>query len=513
MFKARWYQDTAHQRSIDILDAGGHPLILLATGTGKTEVAGMLAATFNSQGKNMLFLAHRGFLLDQADTKISRHAGERPQREQGSMRAIWGYGNITASVQTLKGKRLRDIEPKSIDYIVVDECHRSTSVTYQNIFEHFSNAQRIGLTATGDRPDGKSLCPTFSDIALQYSLSQAIKEGFLSRITGKRVKDFDIDLSGLTVSNGDFSSEDEIGDVIEKYLTPIAENIQKELVNRKKVLLFMPNVHSSKLLSETMQALGMSADYVSGERKDNEFVLAKFKSGQIKYLCSCMLLSEGYDEPAIDCVVMLRPTLSRIFYSQAVGRGTRLSDGKKDLLLLEFTFNSERHQLVTAYELLADNFNEEMVNEARSRSEDDGDFLEELEEVERTFYNVSNIVNRSCSKDYQFDCFNPLDIGALLEVDVNNETEAWFNGTLLTGMITVKQKEILNRYMINTDGMTKATASELLKKLTKQKIYPAQGLVSDKQLGFLNRLYDRRMPDNLTRAAASILITKKLHER
>lgn len=507
MFEPRKYQTTAYRRTLEITKNGGHSLIILATGTGKTEVAGMLTKTFNKQGKNVLFIAHRGLLLDQADNKLLKHTKVHPMREQGKLRADWGSCNITASIQTLKGQRLRDIDPKSIDVIIVDECHRSTAKTYQDVFEHFKDAVRIGLTATADRSDSKSLFPIFTEIALQYSLSKAIRENYLCRLTGKKVEGFDIDLNGLKISNGDFSNEDEIGDLIEKYLAPISENIKKETVERSKVLLFMPNVHSSKLIAETMQKIGLNADYVSGDRKDNNIVLSRFKAGEIKYLASCMLLIEGYDEPAIDCVVMLRPTSSRVMYSQAVGRGTRLSPGKTDLLLLEFTYNSETLNLVTAYELLEDAYDERMIEEAKKRPSSDIDFLDELENIEKTFYSIDNIMERAVSKDFTFNNFNPVDISAMLDID--NEVDAWFHGKKLDGEITPKQKELLDRYMIDTSGLNKATASRILSRLIDNGNFPHSGGVTNSQLNYLSSLCHKKMPDNLTKAAASLLISEK----
>ena len=508
MFTPRDYQDIAYQRCGKILGAGGNPLAIMATGSGKTHVAGMLCEKMLPKGRRALFLAHRGFLLDQADQKILQHTGIHPHREQAGQTADWGkHPFITGSVQTLQNGRLAQIPKDAVHYIFVDECHRSVAPTYQNIFDHFDKAQRIGLTATADRPDNKPLFPIFSEIAIQYSLSKAIRDSHLCRIIGRKVRNFEIDLSEIRVAGNDYS-DDDVAHIIEEYLVPISHNVVKETKDRKKVLMFMPDVESSMLIAETMEKMGYAAEYVSGERNDNDVVLAKFHSGEIKYLASCMLLVEGYDEPAIDCVVMLRPTLSRIVFSQGVGRGTRKHEDKENLLLLEFTYNSNKHKLVTAYELMGETLSTRIVDEAEKNDHQDVDFITALEEAHESHFSIAGIVARACTSEYDFQSFNPLEIGDLVDADLDSGTKAWFEGKELKGSITGKQDELLHRYMIKTENMTKAQASSLISALQKDKYAFMRGESSLPQLNYLRSLYPgQHFPENMTKAAASLLIT------
>jgi len=503
MFKPRYYQEISCENVLNAINNDQHPILILATGTGKTEVAAMVISKLNQKKKKVLFIAHRGFLLTQAEDKIYKHTDRYPYREQGKQRASWGCGNVTASVQTIKGKRLFDIPKEAVDVIIIDECHRATAKTYQDIFEHFSHAKRIGLTATADRPDKVSLYPTFTTIAYQYTLHKAIMDGFLCRIKGRRVKDFNIDLSSLKTNEKDFD-DDELGTIIEKYLVPIANNIEKETQDRNKVLLFMPNVHSSKLIAETMREMKLKADCVFGDRDDNEHVLAQFSAGNIKYLASNNLLIEGYDEPSIDCVVMLRPTKSRIVFSQAVGRGTRLFQGKDYLRLLEFTYNSDEHDLVSSYELLEDNFDKKFIEEAKTL-DPDGDLVEAIEEIKERFYSIDSIVGRAERKGYEFESFDPLEINSMLDIE-NTDSEAWFQGKKLEGQITEKQRELLTRYMIDTSEIDKSKASNVIDKIMSKNILPLNGMATESQKAYIKRLTGH-CPGNITKAAAGLIIT------
>lgn len=515
-FIPRQYQSDSFNETMKYLMKGMSSINIMATGTGKTHVIGMLVEeTLKRHGK-VLVLAHNGLLLNQADAKIYSHASLYPEREQAKMRASHSAQVVTASVASLQGARLARFPKDHFDMIIIDECHRSVAKTYMNIFEHFNSARRVGFTATADRPDEKSLSHIYDAVAYEYSLAQAIKDKHLCSITGRKVDSFEMDLSELKLSGGDFS-EKELEEVIEKFLVPISTNLLKETEDRNKVLLFMPDVKASELIAETLTELGYPCGCVSGKQSNNknDDELAMFHSGEYKYMASCQKLVEGYDEPAIDCVVMLRPTLSRIVYSQAVGRGTRPHETKENLLLLEFTFNSKNHRLVSSFELTGGTFDERIVlaaQEAAEASSDDVDILEYLEEIQGEFYSVSKVLARANPEDYEFIDFDPVGLGDLLQMDLHSQTDAWFQGEQLQGPATDKQRDILKRFMIDAAGMDKAECSKVISGLFETETPMYKGPASPAQIRLLDNMLGQKCPANMTKAMASLLIQKKKEE-
>ena len=510
----RYYQEEAIKADLDICSEGQSPLTLMATGTGKTVVMANVVKDLVSNGKRVLIMAHRGLLLDQISKELMDWTNQPAAREQSNEYANWNSSVILSTPQTLRGARLAK-KPKGVDAIVIDECHRSVTQSMMDLYDHFDDPMKLGYTATADRPDGKGLSDVFDKIAYQYSLARGVKDGFLSKIIGRRVTDMEIDLSGLRVKMGDYSDGD-LGNILEDLLIPIAHNVVKECKDRKKVLIFLPTVDSSDHLARVLNEMGEEADYVSGEKgKGNGPVLARFRSGGIRFLCSCQLVVEGYDEPGIDTIVMLRPTLSRIVYSQAIGRGTRLSPGKDHCLLVEFTYNSNKHKLVSPYELMGDNLSERVVDRAEGLALDgDIDFLAILEEANQHQFDIKDILSRAIPANYTFKSFNPLDVGDMLNVTLDKESEVWFQGRKLSGQPTPKQLDILSRFMIDTTGLTKSTASTLIGGIKDQQIIPAIGYASNKQVGFLRHLYPgQNFPPGLTKAMAGVLITKALEDK
>ncbi len=490
---------------------GESPLVIMATGTGKTRVIAE-TADWMKQART-LTLAHRGLLLDQIQAAMLQWSDLKSEREQSKRWADWDHHTIVSTPNTLRGDRLLK-KPQNIHGILIDEAHRAPTPLMKAIYEHFNNPLRFGFTATADRPDGTPLFPIFTKIAYQYSLAQGIKDGYLCKIIGRRVQDMEIDLSNLRTIGADFSDSD-VAEVLEKDLVSIAHNIIKECADRKKVLIFMPNVASSEHLARILCELGESASFVAGGRENGD-TFARFHSGELKYMAACQLVIEGYDEPEIDTIVMLRPTLSRILYSQAIGRGTRIANGKDDCLLLEFTYNSNKHKLVSPFELLGDAMSERVVERAiNENTGDEIDFMEALDETVLGQYDVQAIVQRALKRDFEFEFFNPLDIGDLVNLDLDIESDVWFNGYQLEGDVSRGQKDYLDRFNIGTDGLSKAQASNLIGELKKKEIYSSTGPVSFSQLGYLNQLYpNAEFPPFMTKMAASLLISaakEKVH--
>lgn len=319
-------------------------LLVLPTGCGKTIVFCKLTERQVERGNRVLIMAHRGELLDQAADKLLKSTGLRCAVEKADSSCLGSWFRVVVgSVQTLmREKRLDQFEPDYFDTIIVDEAHHCISDSYLRVLEHFSKAKVLGVTATPDRGDMRNLGQFFESLAYEYSLPRAIREGYLSPIKALTIP-LKLDLSGVGIQSGDFKAGD-LGNALDPYLESIADEMLIHCADRKTVV-FLPLVATSQKFRDILNAKGFRAAEVNGGSEDRAEVLADFDSGKYNVLCNSMLLTEGWDCPSVDCVVVLRPTKVRGLYCQMVGRGTRLAEGKDHLLLLDFLWHTERHEL------------------------------------------------------------------------------------------------------------------------------------------------------------------------
>ncbi len=345
MVELRPYQNEAKTAVFVQWDKGTKKtLLVLPTGTGKTVVFAKIAEACVRQGRRVLILAHRGELLEQAADKIWKTTGLKCALEKAESTCLGSWYRITVgSVQSLmRPKRLSQFPPDYFDSIIIDEAHHCLSDGYQRVLEYFSGANVLGVTATPDRGDMRNLGQYFESLAYEYTLPAAIRDGYLSPIKALTIP-LKLDLSGVGVQSGDFKAGD-LGTALDPYLHSIAEEMVKHCKGRKTVV-FLPLVKTSQKFRDILNEKGFSAAEVNGESADRKEILRDFDAGKYNVLCNSMLLTEGWDCPSVDCVVVLRPTKVRSLYSQMVGRGTRLSPGKEFLLLLDFLWHTERHEL------------------------------------------------------------------------------------------------------------------------------------------------------------------------
>lgn len=328
-------------------------LLVLPTGCGKTIVFSKIIEDQVREGKRVLVLAHRSELLDQASDKLKTATGLGTALEKAENTSIgsW-YRVVVGSVQTMqREKRLSQFPPDWFDVIVVDEAHHAISDGYQKVLNYFKDSEVLGVTATPDRGDMKNLGSYFDSLAYEYSLVQAIQEGYLSKIKALTIP-LSLDLSNVSMSAGDFKASD-VGTALDPYLEQIADEMVKQCADRKTVV-FLPLVKTSQKFRDILNAKGFRAAEVNGESKDRAEILEDFEKDRYNVLCNSMLLTEGWDCPSVDCVVVLRPTKVRALYSQMVGRGTRLHPGKEELLLLDFLWHTERHELCRPAHLICE---------------------------------------------------------------------------------------------------------------------------------------------------------------
>lgn len=350
----RPYQQAAREAVHAEWDTGrSRTLLVLPTGTGKTVVFARLAEDCVRAGLRVLILAHRGELLAQAAEKLYAATGLRCAVEKAEQTARGAFERVTVgSVQSLcRPDRLARFAPEHFGAIIIDEAHHAISDSYLRILEHFPDARVLGVTATPDRGDLKNLGSVFDSLAYEYSLPRAIADGFLCPIQALTIP-LKLDIGGVAVTAGDFNAG-QLGSALDPYLEKIAAEMTAACAGRRTVA-FLPMVDTSKKFCGILNAHGLRAAEVNGQSPDRAEILAGFAAGSYDVLCNSMLLTEGWDCPAADCVVVLRPTKSRALYSQMVGRGTRLCPerGKRNLLLLDFLWLTERHELCHPADLI-----------------------------------------------------------------------------------------------------------------------------------------------------------------
>lgn len=341
----RPYQQEAHDSILEKWEAGTDKLLLvLPTGCGKTIVFAAVTNDRVKQGSRVLILAHRGELLEQAADKLAKSTGLGAALEKADSSCFGSWFRVVVgSVQSMmRDTRLDKFPEDYFTTIIIDEAHHCISDSYQKVLRHFPKAKVLGVTATPDRGDMRDLGTYFEQIAYEYTLPEAIREGYLCPIKALTIP-LKIDISQVGISQGDFKAG-EVGTALDPYLEQIATEMETFCKDRKTVV-FLPLIKTSQKFRDILVSHGFLAAEVNGTSEDRTEILRDFDEGSYNVLCNSMLLTEGWDCPSVDCIIVLRPTKIRSLYAQMVGRGTRLFHGKKSLLLLDFLWLTDRHDL------------------------------------------------------------------------------------------------------------------------------------------------------------------------
>lgn len=378
----RPYQEDARRAVEDTwINGTKRTLLVLPTGCGKTIVFAKIAEDMVRKGNRVLILAHRSELLQQAADKIQKATGLICSVEKAEETSVGSWYMITTgSIQTMQREsRLNKFDKEHFPVIIVDEAHHCISAGYQKVLQYFEKSMVLGVTATPDRGDMRNLGEYFETLAYEYTLPKAIKEGYLTPIKALTVP-LSIDISQVGMQSGDFSSG-EVGNALDPYLEQIANEMIQYCKDRKTVI-FLPLVKTSQKFTEILNSKGFHAAEVNGNSEDREEVLRDFDKGKYNVLCNSMLLTEGWDCPSVDCVIVLRPTKVRALYSQMVGRGTRLYPGKEELLLIDFLWHTERHELCHPANLICEDA--EVAKKLTKNLEDKAGVAIDLEEAEKT---------------------------------------------------------------------------------------------------------------------------------
>ena len=438
------------------------------------------------QNKRVLILAHREELLDQASDKLFKSTGLITAKEKANETCL-GKWNMVAvgSVQSLQNpKRLEKFSKDYFDVIVIDEAHHSLSNSYRRIIDYFDKAQILGVTATPDRGDNQKLGKIFESVAYEYSLAKAIKSGYLSKIMVQTVP-LEIDLKGLTVSAGDYSASS-CGTALDPYLDQIADKMLEYCKNRK-TLVFLPLIETSKKFTKLLNEKGFKAHEINGNSEDRQETLGKFSRGEYNVLTNSMLLTEGYDEPSIDCVIMLRPTKIRSLYSQVIGRGTRLFEGKKELLVLDFLWLTDRLDLCRPANIVCKT--QEVAKKLTDNINDDGGMVDLLEGEIKAEKDVLQEREEALAKQLKEMRKKKSKLVDPLQYEMSIQDEDLANYIPNIGWeqapASKKQIETLKKLGIFADeGMCSGKAKLLLDKMSNRRL---AGLCTPKQIRLLER--------------------------
>lgn len=327
-------------------------LLVLPTGAGKTVCFSALAHRRLQRGERSLILAHREELIEQAVAKLKAATGVKADVEKAERWASLDAPVVVASVQTLRGDRLARWPRDHFGQIIADEAHHSISSSWQQVLNHFDgHADVLGVTATPDRGDKRNLGTYYENVAYEIGLFDLIKQGFLSRIVIKSIP-LQIDLSRVQQTSGDYDAN-QLGDALTPYLGAIARAICENAPFPRRTLAFLPLIKTSLDFVAACRKEGLVAEHIDGYDDQRDTKKQRFAAGEFDLLSNAMLLTEGFDDPGIDCIVNLRPTRSRSLYSQIVGRGTRIADGKENLLLLDFLWAHQRMNLIRPAHLVS----------------------------------------------------------------------------------------------------------------------------------------------------------------
>lgn len=345
-------------------------LVSMPTGTGKTWIFVFAIYSARANGLRCLVLVNTDELLDQTVEKL-RKVGVDPGVIKGSKNE-WSRDVVVASVQTLsRASRLYNLPPNHFGLIITDEAHYANAPSYQRVLWYFADAWHLGVTATPFRGDKKSLAGAgWNTVSYVYTMQQAIKEKWLAPVRFERVNT-GVELKGLTKSGATLTSEKDFNaKALSKLINTDARNnaivdaaISKLVVANgpfnkrlRRTIAFCADVDHSICLANAFRRRGIEAYAVYGSMKTKHraAIVKAHKMGRYPILTNCNILTTGYDDPAIEGIIMARPTESKVLYLQCLGRGLRLSPetGKADCVALDVVDVAKKHAMTIGAELI-----------------------------------------------------------------------------------------------------------------------------------------------------------------
>lgn len=502
---ARWYQEEACDAVWAGFEEFRSQLLVMATGTGKTFVFSALARRWLKEGRgNVLVLANRNELVQQGKAHLERVCGVPCEIDQADQAASRKARLVMASIDTIKQKHRLDRYGKDhFSLIIPDEAHHFCDNTYMRPLDFFADAKVVGVTATPDRSDEKALGKSFESVSYCFDILQGIEAGYLVPIEGRQIELGEIVLDGIKDVAGDFAK----GQLDEVMVRAVEGIVSKtlELEPRRQAIGFFPGVKSAEYATERFNALDPgSTGFISAKTEENERsrITSEYKSGKLRRLMNVGIAIEGFDAPATSLILQGRPTKSRMFYAQSVGRGGRVLPGivdslpgrdgsaarraaiaasaKPTLLVFDFVGNATKHALITPEDLLGGDYSDEEVALAKKRKAPGGDVLKALAEARAELARVAAAVRSKVTASVR--SFNPF---AVLDVDLASTTRDDVRWGRLPP--TEKQLESLTKMKVPLDALKKLSQREAKVLLAERNKRHDAGLATYAQLAQLKR--------------------------
>ena len=366
--KARPYQDAARAAVRDAWAAkDGHPLVVMATGTGKTETALGLVVEAIDAGERVVWLAHREELVRAPVERLSRYRPDLARHcgvEQADSRPHMGARFVAASIPTLAASPERASRYLDAALVVVDEAHHSTSATWRAVMDLWPSARRLGLTATPERADRADLSDLWV-IAYAYGIADAIEGGYLvppfaaldqlpgldlGAIGGRHDYDDAVLGAALMAAHVVEHTVAAMGRPHTASRLPDRDEARVLSAEGRSTIVYTATVEQAEATAVALRDAGWTARMLCGTtpRDERAALLRAFTRGDVRCLVNPVVLTEGTDLPIASCLVLARPTRSWGLYVQMVGRGLRLAEGKAECLVLDVGGATGAHSLVSA---------------------------------------------------------------------------------------------------------------------------------------------------------------------
>lgn len=411
-FNPRPYQAQAKDALHEALQKYNSVLCTMPTGTGKTVVIALLCQ--DVAPKRVMVLAHRGELIWQNAHSIARQTGATTGIEMGGHRLIPNAPQeqfmfdapdkfpqvISATIQTLAhgnegSGRYSKFAPTDIDYLIIDEAHRTITPSYLKIIKYFKqnpNLKIIGFTATPKRHDKKAMGAVYEHVAYHYDILEAVNDGWLVPPVMHPIKVTDLVFANIRTVAGDFDRE-QLAKVMEQE-KPLHEMVASacDIIGREKAICFCHSVDQSIRMCEIFNRyrLGMAV-HIDGEthEDDRKARFALHRSGKAQVLCNVGIATEGYDDPTVKWLLMAKPTKSVSLYTQMLGRGLRPLGGVVDKYdtpedrqhaiaesdkpicsIVDYVGISGKHHIASAIDVLGGELHADTVKAAKKRAEE-----------------------------------------------------------------------------------------------------------------------------------------------
>lgn len=338
MFNLRPYQEKAFEALRDKFRHGAKRVLLVSpTGSGKTVSSTHMIASAIDRGREVLFIAHRREILFQTQKKLEDAGIDHGWIMAGKGKSFMAPVHL-ASIQTL----LKRDFPK-VGLVIWDEAHHATSKTYRHVIDHYKNIPQIGLTATPCRSDGNGLGGIFEQMVQAAYPSELVRDGYL--VSAKIFAPSAPDLRGVKIKRGDYD-ETQLAEKMDKpkLVGDVVKHWEEHASGRKTIVFAITRAHAQHLV-DNFNNTGHDALYIDGETNHHQRkeIFDRFGSQKNGVLVNVGIATEGYDNPAVSCIVLARPTKSIGLYLQMAGRGLRPAEGKNDLILLDHSGASLQH--------------------------------------------------------------------------------------------------------------------------------------------------------------------------